>query len=85
MTSPVEPMCMKCRHYRGALACNAYPEGIPLEILNSRVDHRRPYPGDRGITFSAVDAEAEAEVAALWQDWRDRQAEIAKQNQELGL
>jgi hypothetical protein len=31
----------------GGEACN----GIPLEILKSRPDHRAPFPGDSGVTF----------------------------------
>lgn len=32
-------------------ACKAYPDGVPTEILNNRVDHRKPYKGDGGVTF----------------------------------
>lgn len=32
-------------------ACRAYPDGIPVEILHSSVDHRQPYPGDGGILY----------------------------------
>jgi hypothetical protein len=49
------PMCMYCRHYRRdvPLTCSAYPERIPDPILQSRVDHRKPYRGDHGVTFQA--------------------------------
>lgn len=31
--------------------CNAFPEGIPSEILNNEFDHREPHEGDRDIQF----------------------------------
>jgi hypothetical protein len=31
--------------------CRAYPEEIPIEVWEDRVDHRYPYKGDGGITF----------------------------------
>lgn len=31
--------------------CDAYPEGIPPEIVNNDVDHRTEYEGDNGIQY----------------------------------
>ena len=47
------PICLECQHFRkGApLSCDAYPDGIPNEILYSKVDHHIPYKGDHGIQF----------------------------------
>lgn len=45
------PMCYLCQHYRDGDKCAAFPAGIPGDILFSKADHRRPYPGDRGIRF----------------------------------
>ena len=47
------PVCMWCRHFRrdGGLACNAFPNGIPDEILVQRNPHTTPFPGDHGIQF----------------------------------
>jgi len=57
-TDVAAPSCMRCRHYDfgGRLnphknACAAFPDGIPEEILLSRVQHVEPYPGDHGIRF----------------------------------
>ncbi|MFC4913027.1 hypothetical protein [Actinomadura gamaensis] len=32
--------------------CEAFPDGIPPDIYPHGFDHRSPYPGDRGISFS---------------------------------
>lgn len=44
-------MCMTCSRLREGLVCEAYPDGIPEEILDNRVDHRVPQPGDRGLHY----------------------------------
>lgn len=48
-------LCAYCRHKQryenGVTPCTAYPDGIPSEILASKVDHVAPYPGDQGIQF----------------------------------
>ena len=47
-----EPICNECDHrILGTVACKAYPEAIPEEILTNDVDHRKSYTGDNGITF----------------------------------
>ena len=49
--------CLACRHFhrgsgRGATwTCDAYPDGIPVEIRSERVIHTVPHPGDHGIRF----------------------------------
>src|SRR4051794_38674198 len=49
-----ESLCDLCKHRQGR-KCAAFPEGIPVEIREMFVDHRLPYPGDRGITFEPKD------------------------------
>jgi hypothetical protein len=54
--------CTECRHFRGGLRCDAYPEGIPWPILAGDIDHLGPLPGDHGIQFEAMRR----------RDWKDR-------------
>ncbi len=52
------PMCMYCKHFhenRLSFHCEAYPDGIPEDIYETRVDHRKPYEGDGGIRFEPAD------------------------------
>lgn len=53
VTNPQQ--CQACRHYRNNATCSAFPNGIPIIILQDEHDHRKPYPGDRGIRFSPKD------------------------------
>ena len=54
------PICMKCKRYRDkdgkqGMNCDAYPNGIPIEILTGEHDHTEPYEGDHGIQFEPVE------------------------------
>ena len=53
--------CADCRHLRPVPAdgpprytCEAFPDGIPREILFADHDHRKPFPGDHGIRFEPL-------------------------------
>ena len=52
-----EPMCMSCSYSNHDSTCDAYPNGIPLEILSGEVNHFLPYEGDSGIQYKAVEEE----------------------------
>jgi hypothetical protein len=57
MTTTRSPLCLTCRHRTPdpeRPRCEAYPEGIPGDIFWEGYDHRRPFPGDRGITYDPI-------------------------------
>jgi hypothetical protein len=50
------PLCLACTRLReGEFACDAYPAGIPHEILDGMHDHRKPFPGDNKKLFDQLD------------------------------
>lgn len=65
MTQCLMPMCMVCKHYTPyepakrtgekcqgfGYTCEAFPDGVPEELMWKYYDHRKPYPGDHGIQF----------------------------------
>lgn len=70
MTSFVPAICLACKLLQmndGDPNCEAFPEGIPAEILLGGFDHRGAFPGDGGVRFEQKPGE-EGETA--FQDWR---------------
>jgi hypothetical protein len=66
MTSGPAPMCAECARYKGGARCEAYPDGIPDEIIDTQQwDHRVPKPGDRGLQFVPREG---AEPREWWPD-----------------
>jgi hypothetical protein len=45
--------CLECGHLIDLVesTCEAFPAGIPLDILQDRLRHDQPFPGDHGIRF----------------------------------
>jgi hypothetical protein len=44
--------CTRCIfRLNSKMACVAFPNGIPADIAEGRVDHTKPYDGDGGIRF----------------------------------
>lgn len=61
------PLCIFCRRLEeGRARCEAFPEGIPDEILYAGHDHREPYEGDRGLRFALKPGEE-----ARLEEWLD--------------
>ena len=47
--------CNRCLHiHMGGDKCRAFPDGIPIEILNGGEKHTKPYKGDNGIRFEPI-------------------------------
>jgi len=43
-------LCNRCKHLRRGIKCDAFPKGIPMEILRNG-EHFLPVDGDNGIVF----------------------------------
>lgn len=56
MTSRMAPICYGCAHLLQydypELKCKAFPDGVPMPIVDGAADHRKRYEGDNGIVFS---------------------------------
>lgn len=67
LTLPVYPisMCLVCKFYRKAQRCEAFPTRIPQAILIGKVDHRKRYPGDHGVTFLPKEGVSKEELESI--------------------
>jgi len=52
-----EPICFDCKHSHNDGTCDAFPNGVPLEILSGAVNHFLPYEGDHGIQYEVEEEE----------------------------
>jgi hypothetical protein len=53
-----EPLCFWCKHFTGrgeVWVCNAFPSGIPMDIVNGDFEHTKPHAGDHDIQYDAED------------------------------
>lgn len=52
----VRPQCLDCARLnrQDPKTCEAFPRGIPIEILTNQHDHHRPFKGDGGLVFKPV-------------------------------
>lgn len=47
--------CDLCKHiHKDNITCDAFPGGIPIEILSNQKAHTKPYLNDNGIQFEGV-------------------------------
>ena len=51
--------------YRGQWTCDAFPDGIPDEIITNRTDHRQPYQGDGGMRFVPKNRDSNTKADAI--------------------
>lgn len=62
-----ELQCMVCKHAKWvkgvSYTCAAFPEGIPHNVLNQTLDHRRPIPGDHGVQYEPSERAIEFGIA----------------------
>lgn len=52
-------MCFYCKNLwpglltdEGLTRCTAYPDGIPTDIRDGRIDHQENWQGDHGVKFA---------------------------------
>ena len=61
MTIGPRPVCLDCKHIHpedpveDGFFCDAFPEGIPFEMIANLFVHDKPYPGDNGIQFEPME------------------------------
>ena len=57
----IPPKCLECKHFHdewtAPRTCEAFPEGIPVEIYFEATDHTKPFNGDNGIRFEGWDGQ----------------------------
>ena len=46
--------CSLCKHRHKSDSCDAYPDGIPMEISHNKKIHRESLGDDYGITFEPI-------------------------------
>ena len=51
--------CVNCKRYQGLGECEAFPDGIPEEIMTGTHDHSEPFEGDQGLLFDPMDPDPE--------------------------
>ena len=53
------PNCIECKHFHSknlaGITCDAFPNGIPSDIVDNVIEHTKPYKGDNGIQFEKKD------------------------------
>jgi hypothetical protein len=50
------------------MTCDAFPEGIPDDILWNKFDHRKPHDGDHGVRYELGTPHDEDKLAAEYKE-----------------
>ena len=66
----IEIDCIGCAHLGEGTSCDAFPNGIPQDILDGLVSHRVPYQGDNGIQYKPDMQEVKSKIASLKESLR---------------
>jgi hypothetical protein len=67
MVEYVPSQCYACERKLGeSLRCEAYPDGIPEDMLTGGGDHRLPRAGDNGKQFLLADAPDAEQEFGFW-------------------
>ncbi len=59
-------MCLDCRWFHSnepGMSCQAFPHGIPQEIITSEADHTKPFEDDGGVQFEPADPDNPAKLS----------------------
>jgi len=80
------PQCLKCSHFKKIedehwFKCEAFPHGIPNQIIYGRHDHRQKYQGDNGIRF---EPKAQRDAGELKEHMEKGTTEFLEQYLEKG-
>jgi hypothetical protein len=72
---PAIPLCLQgCARFRGVesgvgFVCEAFgDQSIPIDIIVSAVDHRKPVDGDHGLTFKSIVGALDAWDGSAWDE-----------------
>lgn len=68
MTSVAPSLCNGCMHLRpSGWQCQAFPTGIPRDMLIYGGDHHEPRPEDHGVQFEQAGTEDARAATVQWE------------------
>lgn len=53
----IPSQCNDCKYFYGFGKCQAFPDGIPIAIMDNDVLHDHPIEGDQGLQRTLKDSE----------------------------